>query len=101
MRELFAENLERHAVLQRERDGGGEGVHQAGDRGAFFGHADEDLAGLAVGIEADGDVALVAGDGEFVSDGRALFVQAMTNGARRSVQILHFWSLQPTGAGAT
>ena len=59
VRELFAEQLERHAVLQGDGDGQGEAVHQAADGGAFLGHGDEDFAGLAVGIEADGDVALV------------------------------------------
>ena len=62
--------LERDAVLEGERDGGGEGVHEAGDGGAFLGHADEDLAGLAVGVEADGDVALVSGEAELVGDAR-------------------------------
>ena len=41
---------------------GAEDVHQAADRAAFFGHRDEQLAGAAVGVEADGDVAFVAGD---------------------------------------
>ncbi len=86
--EFLAEDLERHAVLQGERDGGGEGVHQAGDGGAFLGHLDEDFARLAVGVEADGDVALVAGDGEFVGDGGALVGQAMADGARRTVEVL-------------
>ena len=72
--------LEGDAVLEGHGDGGGEGVHQAGDGGAFLGHADEDLAGLAVGVEADGEVALVAGDGEFVGDGGALGGQAVTDG---------------------
>ena len=60
--ELFAEDLEGDAVLEAEGGGGGEGVHEAGDGGAFLGHADEDFAGLAVGVEADGDVAFVAAD---------------------------------------
>ena len=69
--ELFAQHLERHAVLQRERDGGGEGIHQAADGAAFFGHADEDFAGLAVGVEAYGDVALVPAETELVGDAEA------------------------------
>ena len=48
-----------------------EGVHQPADRGAFLGHGDEDLAGLAVLVQADRDVALVAGDRELVGDRRA------------------------------
>ena len=50
---------------------GAEGVHQAADRGAFLGHRDEQLAGAAVGEEADGDVALVAVDVELVGDDSA------------------------------
>ncbi len=60
--ELFGEDPEGDAVLEGEGDGGGEGVHEAGDGGAFLGHADEDFAGAAVGVEADGDVAFVAAD---------------------------------------
>ena len=35
---------------------------------AFLGHRDEQLARPAVGVQADGDVALVAGDVELVGD---------------------------------
>ena len=66
--ELVDEVAQRHAVLERDADGRREGVHQAADRGAFLGHLEEDLAGLAVRVEADGDVALVAGDVELVGD---------------------------------
>ena len=41
-------------------------------RRAFLGHLEEDLAGLAVRVQADGDVALVAGDVELVGDRGAL-----------------------------
>ena len=68
-------------MLEGEGDGGGEGVHEAGDGGAFLGHADEDFAGAAVGVEADGDVAFVAGDAEFVGDGGALGGEAVADGA--------------------
>ena len=81
--ELLGEDLEGDAVLEGEGDGGGEGVHQAGDGGAFLGHADEDFAGAAVGVEADGDVALVAGDAELVGDGGALGGEAVADGAWR------------------
>ena len=79
--ELFGEDLEGDAVLQGERDGGGEGVHEAGDGGALLGHADKDFAGAVVGVEADGDVALMAGDVEFVGDGGALRGEAVADGA--------------------
>ena len=80
--ELLAEHTQRHAVLEGEGDRGREGVHEAGDGGAFLGHADEDLAGLAVGVEADGDVAFVAGEAELVGDGGALGGETVTDGAR-------------------
>ena len=43
--ELLAEDAEGNAVLEGEGDGGGEGIHEARDRGAFLGHADKDFAG--------------------------------------------------------
>src|SRR3982074_1074546 len=49
MRKLLAEKFERHAMLQRDRNRQRKTVHQPRDGGAFFGHLDEDFAGLAVG----------------------------------------------------
>ena len=89
--ELLAEDAERDAVLEGERDGGGKRVHEAGDGRAFLGHADEDFARLPVGVEADGDVALVSGDAELVGDGGALGGEAVTDGAR--------WGLGVGGVG--
>ena len=66
--ELVDQVAQRHAVLEGEADRGREGVHQARHGRALLGHLQEDLAGLAVGIQADGDVALVAGDVELVGD---------------------------------
>ena len=86
--EFFAEQFQRHAVLQRDGDGAGEAVHEAGDGGAFLGHGDEEFSGLAVGIEADDDVALVSADVELVRDRHALFRQAVTDGTRRRVEVL-------------
>ena len=54
--------LERHAVLQAERDGDGEVVHQAAEGGAFLVHVDEDLAEAAVVIFAGAQIDLVAAD---------------------------------------
>ena len=68
-------------MLQGDGDGQGEAVHEAGDSGAFFGHGDENFAGLTVGIEADGDVAFVSAHVEFVGDGHALFTQFVADGA--------------------
>ena len=75
VRELVDQELQRHAVLQRQRGRGGEAVHQAGDGRAFLGHGDEDLARRAVLVHADGDVALVAADRELVRDRLALVGQ--------------------------
>ncbi len=89
-----AEDLEGDAVLEGERDGGGEGVHEAGDGGAFLGHADEDFAGAAVGVEADGDVALVAAEAELVGDAGALGGETVADGAGRGLasRESEFWS---------
>ena len=54
--------LERHAVLQAERDGDGEVVHQRAEGGAFLVHVDEDLAEAAVVVLAGAQVDLVAAD---------------------------------------
>ena len=69
MREnLSHQQPQRHAVLQRQRDGGGEAVHQARDGRALLGHPHEDLARLAGLVQADVDVALVARDRELVRE---------------------------------
>ena len=86
--EFFAQHFERNSVLQRQRDGGGEAVHQAGDGGAFFGHLDEDFAGLAAGVEADGDVAFVPGQREFMGERGALLGETVAHGAGWGVGVL-------------
>src|SRR3546814_2555537 len=58
--------FKRHAVLQADRDGDGEVVHQAAEGGAFLVHVDEDLADRAVLVFAGAQVDLVAAD-----DGRS------------------------------
>ncbi len=78
--EFSDQGFDGHAVLQADGDQRGDGVHQAADGGAFLGHADEDFAGLAVVVEADGDVAFVAGDVELVGDGVAGVGQAAAQG---------------------
>ena len=62
VRELLAEQLQWLAMLQAHGDRRGEGIHEAGDGGALLGHADEDFARAAVGVKADGEVALVTSD---------------------------------------
>ena len=56
------ELLERHAVLQAERDGDGEAVRHAAEGGAFLVHVDEDLAERAVLVLAGAQVDLVVAD---------------------------------------
>src|SRR6266446_44169 len=65
------EDLEGHAILQAERNGEGQAVHDARERRALFGHLDEDFAGAIVLVHAYGDVAFVAADAEFVGYGSA------------------------------
>ncbi len=80
MGELVDQVAQRHAVLKGDADGGREGVHQTGDGGAFLGHLEEDFAGLAVVVQADGDVAFVAGDVELVGDRLAFGREAVAVG---------------------
>ncbi len=52
--------------MQRERDGSSKAIHQTADRAAFLSHGDEQLAGTAVGIQANIQVAFMAADVELV-----------------------------------
>src|SRR5260370_41600458 len=54
MRELVAEHLERHSMLQAHRDDSAETLHQSRDRRAFLCHPDKDFARLPVRIKTDG-----------------------------------------------
>ena len=49
--EFSYQALHGYAVLEADRYERGDGVHQAADGAAFFGHPDEDFAGLAVFVE--------------------------------------------------
>ena len=92
MGELLHQRLDRHAVLQRERDERADGVHETADGAAFLRHGDEEFAGLLVVVEeADGEVALVAGDVELVGDGDAGVAHAAADRLGRATT---------TGAGA-
>src|SRR5207247_151331 len=62
MAELAHQHFERHAVLQGHGRQDAEGIHEAGDRAAFLRDLDEQLAGRAVVVEADVDVAFLAAD---------------------------------------
>ena len=68
MCELADEAFEGDAVLEGDTGGGAEGVHEPADGGAFLGHGDEEFTGHVVFVEADGEVAFVAGDVELVSE---------------------------------
>ena len=58
--------LQRHAILQADRNRDGEIVHQAAEGGAFLVHVDEDLADAAVLIFAGAQIDLVAADHGFL-----------------------------------
>ena len=80
--ELAHERLERHAVLEADRDRGRERVHHpAQGRAVLADVGQEDLAQRAVLVAAGGDVALVAGDRELVRERLALARQPV---ARRA-----------------
>src|SRR5579871_3443635 len=89
--ELVDEGLERHAILQADRNGQREAVHEAGERRTFLGHLDEDFAGLAGFVHADGDVALVAADREFVRNGLALAGHLAAEGTHEKLALLGGW----------
>ena len=80
--ELAHERLQRHAVLEPDRDRGRERVHHPAQRRAVLADVgEEDLAQRAVLVLAGGDVALVAGDRELVRQRLALARQPV---ARRA-----------------
>ena len=96
VRELFAEQLQRHAMLQRDRDCQRKAIHQPRDRRSFFGHGDEQFARLSIRIEPDRDVALMVADFELVRDRSALLLQLVPHGARRRIQIVFLvWRGRP------
>src|SRR3990172_2065420 len=66
VREFVHHVAQGDAVLEGERDGGGEGVQHAGERRPLLRHRHEDLARGAVLVAAGGDVPLVPLDRELV-----------------------------------
>ena len=74
------EHLEWHAVLQTERNGQREAIHDAGKRRTFLGHLDENFARPAVRVHADSDVAFVRAHAEFVRNRSALHRHFFANG---------------------
>src|SRR5204863_29935 len=77
--ELVAEYLERHAVLQGQRDRRGEAVHQAGDRRTFFRRGDEDLARSPVLVQPNCQIALISPNIEMMDNSLSLVRQAPPN----------------------
>src|SRR6266853_3314114 len=76
--ELVDQRLERHSVLQANRNRKRETVHEARERGAFLGHLDENFTWrFSVLVQADGDVALMTAYGELVRNGLALARQLL------------------------
>src|SRR3954454_4600166 len=66
--ELRDVDLERDAVLESERDGDHERVHQPGEGCSLLRDVHEDVARGAVVVHADVDVALVLADAELAAD---------------------------------
>ena len=81
--ELRHVDLERHAVLETERHGDHERVHQAGERRSFLRDVEEDVAGGAVLEHPDVDVPLVLADAELATDLGAVVRQPSAPGRGR------------------
>jgi len=79
--EFVDQDLQGYAILQAQRDGRAEGIHDAADRAAFFRLRDEDLAGAAIFVQAHRDVAFVAGDVELMRDGLSRIGQSLATGS--------------------
>ncbi len=79
--ELVDEAGQRDAVLERDAGGGADAVHQSADGRAFLRHGDEELAGGAVLVQADGQIAFVTADIEAVGDAVAGIGKPTAHGA--------------------
>ena len=80
---FLQQRFQRHTVLQRQAGKRADSVHQSPDCRTLLRHRDEQFARLAVFKQADGQVAFVAGDVEFMGDGRAGIRQAAAQWAGR------------------
>ena len=83
MGEFFHERFKRHAVLQGHAGQRANTVHETANGRSFLGHRDEQFAGLAVLEQTDGQITFVAGDVEFVRDGRPGLGQTAAQGLDR------------------
>src|SRR3989344_2809267 len=79
MNELVHEDFQRHAVLERHRDGEGKRVHQPGKRAAFLRHLYENFSRTSVLIKTNCYVAFLVADLEFVRDGTAFIWKSLSN----------------------
>ena len=68
---LLHQAFQGHAVLESNGSERADCVHQSADGAAFFGHGDEKLARLTIGVESNSDVAFVTGNLELVSERHA------------------------------
>ena len=66
--EAVHELLERNAVLEAQRNGDGEAVHQRAEGGALLVHVDEDLAQRAVLVFAGAQVDLLPADARLLGE---------------------------------
>ena len=100
MRKLVHKVTQRHAVLQRNADRGGEGVYKSADCGSLFRHLQEDLARLAIFVETNGEVALLPTNVEAVRDRRALHWEASAGHTRTCEHVAAYRRLILLLAGA-
>ena len=101
--ELLHEDLERHPVLEAERDRRREGVHHAPHRRAFLADVgQEDLADISVLVLAGRDVSLVAADRELVGHRLPGLRHPVTDRSGRfgvGTRILLVLGVRPQGLG--
>ena len=71
--------LERHAILQADRDRDREIVHERAEGGALLVHVDEDLPEAAVAIFAGAEIDLAAADAGFLGVAFAPVRQALAS----------------------
>ena len=83
---LVAENLERHSVLQSERHGRGQRVHEPGNGRSFLGHSDEHFSRSAVFVEAYCDVPFLPAYRKVLSQAVPLIRKAPPEGRADSVR---------------
>ncbi len=84
---LVDEGLDRHAVLQGEREGDSEAAQERAKLRRFAMHVDEDLAERAVVVLAGADEDLVAGDARFLREAVPSTREPLTIGRSKQLQL--------------